>query len=140
MKRCVLWKRGCAPASGPTFVQHTNELLIGSNPATAPQREQTKQKLCYLLLKKHRTRKQCEKLAPRLGAAIQQLRDFPLAPLAQLGETLQSWSEEIARMWRFTRNNGITEGFHTKMEVLQRQAYGFRNFANHRLRVRVLCC
>ena len=30
-------------------------------------------------------------------------------------------------MWRFTRNNGITEGFHTKMEVLQRQAYGFRN-------------
>ena len=31
-------------------------------------------------------------------------------------------------MWRFTRNNGITEGFHTKMEVLQRQAYGFRNF------------
>ena len=40
-------------------------------------------------------------------------------------------------MWRFTRNNGITEGFHTKMEVLQRQAYGFRNFQNYRLRVRV---
>jgi transposase len=28
-------------------------------------------------------------------------------------------------MWRFTRNNGITEGFHTKMELLQMQAYGF---------------
>ena len=42
-------------------------------------------------------------------------------------------------MWRFTRNNGITEGFHTKMEVLQRQAYGFRNFRNYRLRVRVMC-
>jgi hypothetical protein len=26
-------------------------------------------------------------------------------------------------MWRFTRNTGITEGFYTKMEVLQRQAY-----------------
>jgi transposase len=98
-----------------------------------------KQKLCYLLLKRHRTRKQCEKLIPRLTAAIEQLREFPLAPLAQLGETLESWSEEIARMWRFTRSNGITEGFHTKMEVLQRQAYGFRNFANYRLRVRVLC-
>ncbi|HEX6804742.1 MAG TPA: transposase, partial [Terriglobales bacterium] len=35
--------------------------------------------------------------------------------------------------------NGITEGFHTKMEVLQRQAYGFRNFQNYRLRVRVMC-
>ena len=29
-------------------------------------------------------------------------------------------------MWRFTRNNGITEGLHTKMEVLQRHAYGSR--------------
>ncbi len=47
--------------------------------------------------------------------------------------------EEIATMWRFTRNNGITEGFHTKMEVLQRQAYGFRNFNNYRLRVKILC-
>ncbi|HSA60845.1 MAG TPA: transposase, partial [Nitrospiraceae bacterium] len=46
------------------------------------------------------------------------------------------WSEEIVAMWRFTRNNGITEGFHTKMEVLQRQAYGFRNFNNYRLRVK----
>jgi hypothetical protein len=35
-----------------------------------------------------------------------------LAPLVSLGETLHSWSAEIARMWRFTRNNGITEGFH----------------------------
>lgn len=34
---------------------------------------------------------------------------------------------------RFARNNVITEGFHTKMAVLQRQAYGFRNY---RLRIR----
>jgi transposase len=49
--------------------------------------------------------------------------------MVQLGNTPHSWREEIATMWRFTRNNGITEGFHTKMEVLQRQAYGFRNLA-----------
>ena len=41
-------------------------------------------------------------------------------------------------MWRFTRNNGITEGFHNKM-LINRQAYGFRNFQNYRLRVKVLC-
>jgi transposase len=29
---------------------------------------------------------------------------------------------------QFTRNNGITEGFHTQMELIQRRAYGFRNF------------
>ena len=91
------------------------------------------------MLKKHRTRKQCETLIPRLLRAIYQLRHAGLPQLVALGNTLQSWSSEIAAMWRFTRNNGITEGFHTKMEVLQRQAYGFRNFQNYRLRVRVMC-
>ena len=98
-----------------------------------------KQRLCYLLLKKHRTRKQCQRLIPRLLRAIAQLRQVGIAQLVQLGETLASWSQEIVAMWRFTRNNGITEGFHTKMEVLQRQAYGFRNFQNYRLRVKVMC-
>jgi transposase len=98
-----------------------------------------KQRLCYLLLKKHRTRKQCQQLAPRFLRAVYQLRQAGLAQLVQLGQTLHSWSAEIASMWRFTRNNGITEGFHTKMEVLQRQAYGFRNFQNYRLRVKVMC-
>ena len=83
-----------------------------------------KQRLCYLLLKKHRTRKQCQQLVPRF---------------LQLGQTLHAWSEEIVSMWRFTRNNGITEGFHNKMELINRQAYGFRNFQNYRLRVKVLC-
>jgi transposase len=99
-----------------------------------------KQRLCYLLLKKHRTRRQCEKLVRRFLRAIEQLLESGLDHLVRLGETLQSWSEEIAAMWRFTRNNGITEGFHTKMELLQRQAYGFRNFQNYRRRVKVLCC
>jgi transposase len=62
--------------------------------------------------------------------------------MVALGDTLNAWTEEIACMWCFTKNNGITERFHTKMEVLQRQAYqayGFRNFNNYRLRVKVLC-
>jgi transposase len=98
-----------------------------------------KQRLCYLLLKKHRTRKQCGPLVARFLKAIYQLRQAGLAQLVQLGETLHSWAAEIATMWRFTKNNGITEGFHTKMEVLQRQAYGFRNFNHYRLRVRIMC-
>lgn len=98
-----------------------------------------KQRLCYLLLKKHRTAKQCRQLAQRFLAQVAALRCCGFAPLLQLGNTLHTWREEIACMWRFTRNNGITEGFHTKMEVLQRQAYGFRNFHNYRLRVKVLC-
>lgn len=99
-----------------------------------------KQRLCYLLLKKHRTRKACVPLVNRFIKALHQLRESGLTQLVQLGQTLTSWSVEIATMWRFTRNNGITEGFHTKMEVLQRQAYGFRNFKNYRMRVKVMCC
>jgi transposase len=114
------------------------EAYLGNHPALATV-YRFKQRLCYLLLYKHRTARQCRKLAPRLLRSIYQLRHCGLAPLETLGDTLWSWSEEIARMWRFTRNNAITEGFHTKMEVLQRQAYGFRNFNNYRLRVKVLC-
>ncbi len=68
-----------------------------------------------------------------------QLRPAGLPPLVALGDTLYAWRQEIASMWRFTRNNGITEGFHNKMEPISRQAYGFRNFQNYRLRVKVLC-
>ena len=98
-----------------------------------------KQSLCYLLLKKHRTRKQCVRLVSRFLTAIDQLRHSGLAQLVTLGDTLHSSQQEIATMWRFTRNNGITEGFHTRMEALQRQAYGFRNFDNYRLRVTIMC-
>ncbi len=42
-------------------------------------------------------------------------------------------------MWRFTKNNCITEGFHRKMKLIQRRAYGFRNFENYRLRVIAAC-
>jgi len=98
-----------------------------------------KQRLCYLLLYKHRTCKQCQALVPRFLRAVYQLRNSGLAQLIQLGNTLNAWSEEIVAMWRFTRNNGITEGFHNKMELISRQAYGFRNFENYRLRVKVLC-
>lgn len=100
---------------------------------------QFKQRLCYLLLTKHRTVRQCRRLVPKLLRAISALKESGFAPLRTLGETFASWNEEIARMWRFTRNNGITEGFHTKIEVLQRQSYGFRNFNNYRLRVKVMC-
>jgi transposase len=98
-----------------------------------------KQRLCYLLLKKHKTRKACQKLVPRFLRAIADLRQSGFAQLVTLGETLHSWREEIARMWRFTRSNGITEGFHNKMETINRQAYGYRSFENYRQRVLVVC-
>jgi transposase len=64
----------------------------------------------------------------KLSAAVDQLRQSGLQQMVQLGNSLSAWSEEIVVMWRFTRNNRITEGFHNNMELINRQAYGFRNF------------
>lgn len=98
-----------------------------------------RERLCQLLLLKDRNAHASRPLARQFLGHIESLRQSAFAPLASLGETLYEWRAEIGRMWRFRRSNGITEGFHTKMEVLQRQAYGFRNFKNYRLRVVVMC-
>lgn len=98
-----------------------------------------KESLCKLLNIKHRTKKQSQPLIKRLLDWIWKLRYSGLPAMETLADTLDNWSAEIACMWRFTKNNGITEGFHTKMEVIQRRAYGFKNFENYRLRVIVLC-
>lgn len=99
-----------------------------------------KQKLCRLMLIKKRTKKQCRRLIPIYLNYLEQLKNSMFEPMVTLGKTLDSWSEEVVRMWRFTKSNGITEGFHTKMEMITRRAYGFRNFENYRLRVKALCC
>jgi len=98
-----------------------------------------KQRLVRLMLIRHRTKKACRRLVRVLFDYIHQLQHSGFEALRTLGHTLWSWREEVARMWRFTRNNGITEGFHTKMEMISRRAFGFKNFENYRLRVKALC-
>jgi Transposase and inactivated derivatives len=95
--------------------------------------------LSDLLRIKARTRSGCKKPVCELLDKIKQLRQSPFKAMRTLGKTLASWKEEVARMFRFTRSNGTTEGFHRKMKLIQRRAYGFRNFENYRLRVKVLC-
>ena len=98
-----------------------------------------KEKLCRLLRLKGRTRAGCVKPLRELKRCVDELlHDAPVL-FRKLGRTLREWFEPIIRMWRFTRNNGITEGFHRKMKLIQRRAYGFRNFGNYRLRVLVEC-
>lgn len=98
-----------------------------------------KQQLTGLLREKTCQAWKCRQLIPQLLSFIEQLKTCGFQQLQQLGRTLQAWAGEIAAMWRFTRNNGITEGFHNKMEMISRRAFGFRNFENYRLRVRVMC-
>jgi len=95
-----------------------------------------KQRLSALLLKKTLNAKKVKRYLPKLFALLEQ---FALSPAKSLASTLRSWIEPIVRMWRFSKSNAITEGFHTKMEMISRRAFGFRNFQNYRLRVLAQC-
>lgn len=95
--------------------------------------------ICELFNKKTQSKKSCRKHARSLVQHIQDLRAHAFDRLHTLANTLEDWSEQIACMWRFRKNNSITEGFHRKMKLIQRRAYGFRNFNNYRLRVIAQC-
>ncbi len=112
--------------------------LFRRHPSFRPIYQQMR-KLIDLLCRKNRTYQQCRRLARQLLSITRSLAESGFAALATLAGTLESWHEEIACMWRFPRNNGITEGFHRKMKLIQRRAYGFRNFENYRLRVIAQC-
>ena len=112
--------------------------LFKAYPAFEPLYDQI-QALCSLLNYKHQTKRQCRPLAAKFLGFIHELASSCFEPLVTLAHTLQSWAEPIACMWRFTKNNGITEGFHRKIKLIQRRAYGFRDFGNYRLRVIAQC-
>ena len=95
-----------------------------------------KQRLNRYLLLKTLTAKRAKRALPGLLKLLEQLAASPLRALAS---TLRSWLGPIVAMWRFSKSNGITEGFHNKMEMMTRRAYGFRNFENYRLRVLTHC-
>lgn len=112
--------------------------LLSQQPALRAVHEM-KQRLDALLRLKLQSKRACRAHVARLLDYIQMLRESGLEAALALAKTLTSWSEEIGRMWRFSRNNGITEGFHRKMKLIQRRAYGFRSFSNYRLRVIAQC-
>jgi transposase len=112
--------------------------LFAAHPILKTLHQQMHQ-LRELINLKHQNKRQCRALIPRLLEKIRSLNQNKVAPLQTLAATLQDWLEPIVSMWRTTRNNGITEGFHRKMKLIQRRAYGFRNFENYRLRVIAQC-
>jgi len=112
--------------------------LLADNPVLEPI-YQMKERLWALLRHKGLSKASCRRHIRELFTLIGQLRDSGFEPAQTLAKTLTDWSEEIARMWRFSRNNGVTEGFHRKMKLIQRRAYGFRSFENYRLRVIAQC-
>jgi transposase len=49
--------------------------------------------------------------------------------------TLKRWREQILNYFRYRVTNGYLEGSNNRTKVIQRQAYGYRNTGNLRLRI-----
>jgi|SRR3989338_271691 len=98
-----------------------------------------KQMLMKIILTRVSARHQAKKVIPLFLDAIRALKMSKFKNLITLGNTLEDWSEEIVRMWRFSKTNSITEGLHRRMDEIQNRAYGMHNFNNYRLRVKAYC-
>lgn len=60
--------------------------------------------------------------------------------IRSLRQTLHKWREEILNFFFCNRlTNGKTEGYNRKSKLIQRNAYGFKNMDNYRLRLRYAC-
>lgn len=53
-----------------------------------------------------------------------------LPQLVLFGQSLCAWCDQTAAMWCFRPNSGITEGFHTVLELIKRRAFGLRDSEN----------
>ena len=140
----IRWQRGITRAlrtKGENLKSKQKELLedlFRKNPRIKTAYE-FKEELCKLLNIRERKRKDCPPLIEKLKEQVWLLLNDAPPIFQKLGKTLRLWFEPIIRMWRFTKSNGITEGFHRKMKLIQRRGYGYRNFQNYRLRVLIEC-
>lgn len=98
-----------------------------------------KQHLMKLILTRVYSKSEARRFIPQFLDAIRALKNSNFKNLETLGNTLESWSEEIVRMWRFSKTNSITEGLHRRMDEIQNRAYGMHNFNNFRIRVKAYC-
>lgn len=56
-----------------------------------------------------------------------------------MADTLSRWAEPLVQFIRKRFTNGLTEGFNTKIKLIQRMAYGLRNEHNRQLRIKAWC-
>lgn len=73
-----------------------------------------------------------EKLIHRASQSV-------IKPIKTLSETLKKWRVEILNYFTTQLTNARTEGFNNLAKLVQRRAFGFKNFENYRLRLLYAC-
>ena len=79
-----------------------------------------------------RAKRALEKLIDRASQSF-------IKPIKTLSETLTEWKSEILNYFTTKLTNGRTEGFNNLAKVVQRRAFGFKNFQNYKLRLLYAC-
>jgi transposase len=74
-----------------------------------------------------------------LTAQTDRLADSVVPELQTFRRTLIRWRREILEYFRTGLTNARTEGFNNKAKVVKKRAYGYRSFANYRLRLVNAC-
>jgi transposase len=64
---------------------------------------------------------------------LERLDQSKLPLLTSIRKVMVAWRTEIINFHRIRISNGRTEGFNRKAKLVQRRAYGYRNFQNYRL-------
>jgi transposase len=62
-----------------------------------------------------------------------------LPEIKTLRRTLLKWRNEILAYFETRLTNGRTEGFNNLAKLVQKRAFGYKNFRNYRLRVLTAC-
>jgi transposase len=114
------------------------ERYLSENPAVKAVYD-FKQELMKIILTRVSGKEAAMRAIQKFLGAIAALKTSKFKNLETLGNTLENWSEEIVRMWRFSKTNSITEGLHRRMDEIQNRAYGMHNFENYRIRVKAYC-
>ena len=66
---------------------------------------------------------------------LDQMASSKVSEIKTLRRTLQRWSEQILNYFKNRITNARTEGFNNVAKLVQKRAFGYRNFGNYRLRL-----
>jgi transposase len=80
-----------------------------------------------------------DRAARALTAMTDRMAASALPEIRTLRRTLIKWRSELLAYFGTGLTNGRTEGFNNKAKLVKRRAYGYRSFANYRLRLLNAC-
>jgi transposase len=80
-----------------------------------------------------------QKAEVKIDKLIERAAVSHLKPIKTLSETLKKWKLEILNYFTTKLTNARTEGFNNLAKLVQRRAFGYKNFENYRLRLLYAC-